>query len=722
MTTLTFLPAPVVSLSDAPIIVDELVLADGSSFGKFSLGHIRISATNRKRFNLEALQQLADSIRDKGVAQPILIRPVEPTDDAMQRYEIVAGERRFRASIMAGASYIPAICKQLSDHDAIELQILENLQREDPHPLEEAEGYERLMLTHSYTPDQLAERLKKSRSYIYGRLKLCALAKPLREQFYEEKFNAAVAELIARLPTPEMQKAAAADLTKPDWSGETMSFRRAKELLRSNYTVDLKGAAFSIKDANLVERAGPCTTCPKRAGNQPDYEGDPKAGNVCTLPSCYREKEAAHAAKTRQAAEAKGVTVVSGEDAKKIVANSYGSLRKGYADVDASFYVKGGGSTTYRKLLGKRTPTDTVVESPFDKKKLITVAKVEVLEELVREVAGAEIETEASRAAKDRAREKQQEKDAALERQYRRDLFVAVRDASPASPAIDYREVAALLYGNCPNTDVDFIRKLYGWAGKEYEGNHTGGKWRSTTAIISEQIHVMPIDQVHQLIHDMLLVRDLTVNTYTGQGETPTRLLDAAAARGVDSRAIRKRLVDEQKAKEAAKAKKAQPKKVKPAQAEIPDVEPVQPVAETTPAPTEPPEPLMLALADADTLHAFIAANRDRLNDLTPLVIKNAPHLVKSLDVFGHETGYIWRENEWHAPEPTTLPAADVRPFPTSTREGQAEVARKTLSLKHRKPDVAGSTETTGPIVRTKKPARTVVIGAVAHTAPEGGE
>ena len=737
MTALTILDAPAAPLADGPIITDELALDDGSTFGKFALEHIRISSTNRKRFNAEKLQQLADSVREKGVAQPILIRPIQPTDEAPHAYEIVAGERRFRASIMAGLARIPAISKPMSDHDAIELQILENLQREDPHPLEEAEGYERLMLSHTYTPDQLADRLKKSRSYIHGRLKLCSLAKPLREQFYEEKFNASIAELIARLPRPDMQIAAAAELTKPDWQGSVMSFRDAREHLRRNYTVDLKGAAFSIKDASLVESAGPCTTCPQRAGNQPDYEGDPKAGNACTLPSCHREKEAAHAAKTRQVAEAKGATVIAGKEAEKIVANSYGSLRKGYADVDASFYMKGGVTTTYRKLLGKRTPIDTVVESPFDKTKLITVAKVEVLEELVREVAGAEVETAASRAAKDRAREKQQEKDAALEKQYRRDLFAAIREAGIANaPAIDEREVAVLLYGNCPNTEVDFIRKLYGWTGREYDGNHESGKWRSTTAIIGDKIRAMPLELARQVIRDMTMVRDLTINTYTGQGEKPTLMLAAADVAGINAKAIRKRLVDEEKAKQQAAAKKAAPKKVKPTQAEIPEVEPAQ---SSAPAPADkglastqelaaadiPAQPALqkpLKLEDLSgiELGAFACANPTRIDEVTKIILEDAPHLVAGWQRACNRAGYVWNCGAWHKTDVIDRAAEEAIGKPAAATPSD-EVPRKTLKLKTPATYSGDDGETlTGPVVRTKKPARTVVVPAtLAYTTPE---
>jgi len=134
----------------------------------------------------EALQQLADNIAEVGILQPILMRPVTPTADAPQIFEIVAGERRFRAAVVAGLLVAPASIKILTGKQAAEIQLLENIQRENPHPLEEAIGFEQLMLKHGYNADQLAAKVKQSRSYVYGRLKLCALSLKARELFLDD--------------------------------------------------------------------------------------------------------------------------------------------------------------------------------------------------------------------------------------------------------------------------------------------------------------------------------------------------------------------------------------------------------------------------------------------------------------------------------------------------------------------------------------------------------
>lgn len=303
-----------VAHTDPVIVVDELVIDQGK-FDVIAIDQIRISKTNRKRFNQQALEELAANIKEIGVTQPILIRPVTPTETEPQPYEIVAGERRFRASQIAGITTIPAMCRTLSDLQAAKIQILENLQRENPHPLEEAEGYENLMLTHGYSADQLVEELKKSRSYIYGRLKLCSLAKDLRDDFLDDKFSASIALLVARIPVPAMQVKAIEEVTKPNWNGDAPSFREAKEILQRRFMLDLGHAIFDIKDSKLLAQAGSCLKCPKRTGNQPEIFSD-IGTHICTDPDCFAEKTAASNHRKIADANKKGIPVIEGDAAK----------------------------------------------------------------------------------------------------------------------------------------------------------------------------------------------------------------------------------------------------------------------------------------------------------------------------------------------------------------------------------------------------------------------
>ena len=124
----------------------------------------------RKHFDEEALKELADSIAMHGVIQPLLVRPLSDGG-----YQLIAGERRWRASRMAGLSQVPVVVREMTDEEAIELALIENLQREDLNPIEEAEGFKLLMDTYSFTQEQAAEKVGKSRPAVANALRLLFL-------------------------------------------------------------------------------------------------------------------------------------------------------------------------------------------------------------------------------------------------------------------------------------------------------------------------------------------------------------------------------------------------------------------------------------------------------------------------------------------------------------------------------------------------------------------
>lgn len=132
----------------------------------------------RRTFDQKALRELASSIQESGVFQPIILRQPDPK---LKRYELIAGERRFRASKLAKQTTIPAIIRTMSDEKMMEVAVLENLQREDLTPLEEAQAYQTLMDKLSLTQVQVAERLGKSRPYIANYLRLLGLPNEIKE-------------------------------------------------------------------------------------------------------------------------------------------------------------------------------------------------------------------------------------------------------------------------------------------------------------------------------------------------------------------------------------------------------------------------------------------------------------------------------------------------------------------------------------------------------------
>lgn len=132
----------------------------------------------RTHFSEAEMEELTSSIREKGVLQPILVRAVEGKS---YTYEIIAGERRWRAARRAGLDVVPVIIKDFSDQEALEVSIIENIQRHDLNPLEEAEGYGRLLQEFNYTQEELAHSLGKSRPYITNSLRLMNLPEGVKE-------------------------------------------------------------------------------------------------------------------------------------------------------------------------------------------------------------------------------------------------------------------------------------------------------------------------------------------------------------------------------------------------------------------------------------------------------------------------------------------------------------------------------------------------------------
>lgn len=138
----------------------------------------------RKKFDEENLKSLSESIKRKGVLQPVLV--VKSNNG---KYQLVAGERRFRATKIAGLTEIPAIVTEIGEKDQLEIAILENIQREDLNPIEEAEAYKRLMNEFSHTQEELSEILGKSRSHIANILRLLTLPEDVKELLREKKLT-----------------------------------------------------------------------------------------------------------------------------------------------------------------------------------------------------------------------------------------------------------------------------------------------------------------------------------------------------------------------------------------------------------------------------------------------------------------------------------------------------------------------------------------------------
>ncbi|AUJ72854.1 ParB/RepB/Spo0J family partition protein [Staphylococcus epidermidis] len=166
----------------------------------------------RKTFEEERLNDLASSIQQHGILQPIVLR------QTVQGYYIVVGERRFRASQLAGLTEVPAIIKELSDEDMMELAIIENLQREDLNAIEEAESYKKMMTDLNITQQEVARRLGKSRPYIANMLRLLQLPKNVAQMVQQGALSSAHGRTLLTLKDASKIKKTAKQATQESWS------------------------------------------------------------------------------------------------------------------------------------------------------------------------------------------------------------------------------------------------------------------------------------------------------------------------------------------------------------------------------------------------------------------------------------------------------------------------------------------------------------------------
>ncbi len=226
---------------------------------KISIAKLKPSPSQPRRlFDKNSINELAESIKSKGLVQPILVRP-SPKESGT--YEIIAGERRWRAAQIAQLHEVPAVVRQLDDVEALEIAIIENVQRSDLSPIEEAAGYKRLIENHGHTQEALAEIVGKSRSHIANIIRLLGLPQSIQDMISEGKISSGHARAIMNSAFPEqladkiinqnLSVRAAEDLAKQRKSGVK------KVRLKDPDTIDLENNLTARLGLNvLIEHKG----------------------------------------------------------------------------------------------------------------------------------------------------------------------------------------------------------------------------------------------------------------------------------------------------------------------------------------------------------------------------------------------------------------------------------------------------------------------------------
>ncbi|MBS0368440.1 MAG: ParB/RepB/Spo0J family partition protein [Proteobacteria bacterium] len=484
------------------------------------------SPTNpRQTFAEEPLQELAESIRQHGIMQPIVVREMpEAMRQALgteARLEIVAGERRWRAANIAGLLTVPVLLRDLTDEQVQTLQIIENLQREGLSAIEEAEGYEKLR-KQGMSAAQIAESVGKSKAYIHAKLKLLELGPEGRDKLRAGEMSESVALLVARVPA-SLQARAVARVCELDYSGNRPSVRSAANILQNHFTKDLDRAWFAQDDEALVSGAGPCTHCPKRLDHQ---TGDEDDADVCTDPICFEQKQDAHTDRLRADAIKAGRTIISGADAKAIQPMPYGVCEGGYVALNAKCYELED-YPTYRELLEKVPgAVEVALLDIYPENGLQEIVQKQALSDALRG-AGIELHVrDTTQEAQDRARK---EAELQAENQFRARLFNDVRSQPLLILATPDLQMLAEF---C-------VRALYEQSrfkvAKLYYPDETN---RTAVERLQERIPNMDDTELIGLLRDTLLIGETKKEPWQAE-DAPTRLLAAAERIGIDPQQVR---------------------------------------------------------------------------------------------------------------------------------------------------------------------------------------
>lgn len=251
------------------------------------------------------LQLLADSIKKNGILQPLMVRKVG------EKYEVITGKRRFLASEKVNVNDLPCYIMEISDSEVEEIQMIENIQREGVHPMDEAIAFDKLIKDKNKKPEDIASKIGQSVSYVLKRRKLIDLHPDLQKSFLKGKMELGHAMMLARIPKLEQLKAV--EKNTQSWNDNKLAaISQLHRWIEQNLFLEIKGGGFDPNDANLFPQAGACAVCPKRTINNKGLFDDVGDTDVCTDGECFRKKQDLHIKAVTKKLEEKNEKVLSG--------------------------------------------------------------------------------------------------------------------------------------------------------------------------------------------------------------------------------------------------------------------------------------------------------------------------------------------------------------------------------------------------------------------------
>lgn len=505
----------------------------------------------RQTYRQSTIDEIAASIKDTGrILQPLVVRLRYPNPlfrdqyDPQDGYEIVFGHTRRRGAEQAGLATAPCIVRSLTDGEVRANQAAENIARADVHPIEEAQGLQAILDEDQLTADELAASLGKSRSYVYGRLKLLKLCPEVRKACLAGEIGTEVGLLIARVGDAKAQQKALQRIKGRNGDvtdGGQASFRQIRNLLVEYFTTDLKDAIFNIEDEMLLPSAGHCIRCPKRSGNAPhfddvtndkkphSYSRQPVGADVCTDPDCFEAKKKAHLAREAKAIEATGKTVIGGNRARSLVDHN-GELKGGYISIKKAPAEFKGMLAGVKGVNLQRV----VVQDPRTGKTVEGVKLADVREAAakmgIKPPAEQPKSTSPQRETPEQrgAREAEEQLKLKQENDSRRALLDAVRAAAKATPrsTFDLRLIVETMLNRLQWDTQELIGELY-----QVDDDEDGD---SISEVLKRRLDTMTADKLALLALDCLLVRDVVCRHVYHLDDKPEILMAAAKHYGVE--------------------------------------------------------------------------------------------------------------------------------------------------------------------------------------------
>lgn len=257
----------------------------------------------RRKYNAQNMRELEASIKKHGIIEPLLCRKKAESEDI---YEIIAGQRRFTAGKKVGLKTLPIVVRVITDEEITVLQLIENIQREDMHPMEEANAIVELMKLNGNNTQVVAGKIGKPVRFVAERLQLQNLSASLQKQFLAKKIAERDALVISALPEDQQKKV-------EQWMEErhfSVSPRDVREYVANMLLLDLRNAPFDLNDATLVPEAGACSACPKRTDAKGELRLFEDMANPCCMDKeCFKAKKNAYCLLKIQQAPANAVRI-----------------------------------------------------------------------------------------------------------------------------------------------------------------------------------------------------------------------------------------------------------------------------------------------------------------------------------------------------------------------------------------------------------------------------